>query len=337
MATMKDVAKAANVSIATVSRILNGDLTLNVREETREAVFEAAKELNYELKIRKVSDGITYGIVQWISSYEEKDDNYYFNIRMSVENYCVLNNINIKRYYRENLDNVFLDKDIDGLLCIGKFSNELAHRLSKQYKNIVFVDSNPNFNKYNSVYSNFKAATKIALDHFVENGHTCIGYIGGREYLDEAHTKLFLDHREKIYFDYIKENNLSNNNNQFVYTGEYSADFGYDSATQMLESGSYPTAILCGNDVIALGALSALNELGYLDKISVIGFNNSPMAQYYNPPLTTINVDTRYMGELAVTLLERLINGSPKSPVQMVVAVKLIERDTVHNIKEEAK
>ena len=84
MATMKDVASKAGVSIATVSRILNGDVTLVVRNETREAVFNAAKSLNYVVKSKKTNVTYTFGIVQWISSYEEKEDTYYYNIRMSL-------------------------------------------------------------------------------------------------------------------------------------------------------------------------------------------------------------------------------------------------------------
>lgn len=332
MATMKDVAKAANVSIATVSRILNGDLTLNVREETREAVFEAAKRLNYEIKVKKNGDEITFGIVQWISSYEEKEDNYYYNIRMSVENYCVHNNIQVKRYYRENLDNIFVDSDLDGILCIGKFSRSLADKFSRRFKEIVFVDSNPDKSKYNAVYSDFKSGTKLAMNHFVKKGHTSIGYIGGREYLGENHTELFIDPREKTYLAFIEEHPKLEICEDHIYTGEYSADFGYDSMKKILELKNKPTAVLCGNDVIALGALSALSESDDNKKVSIIGFNNTPMAQFYNPPLTTINIDTKYKGELASKLLTSLITEKHKTIIKIVCGVRLVERESVFDI-----
>lgn len=332
LATMKDIAKAANVSIATVSRILNGDVTLNVRDETREAVFKAAKRLKYELKVKKNGSELTFGIVQWISSYEEKEDTYYYNIRMSVENFCVHNNIQIKRYYRENLDAIFFDNDIDGVLCIGKFSRYLAERLSKRYKEIVFVDSNPDKLKYNAVYSDFKAGTIMAMDHFVEMGHTKIGYIGGREYLDESKKELFIDAREKTYLKYLSDNPLLKKSDKYFYAGEYSADFGYDSMKKILENHDKPTAILCGNDNIALGALSALSESDYTKNISIIGFNNTPMTQFYNPPLTTISVDTKYKGELASRLLQSLISEQHKTIIKIVCGVKLVERESVYQI-----
>lgn len=328
---MKEVASKAKVSIATVSRILNGDVTLNVREETREAVLSAAKELGYELKIKRTNTELTFGIVQWISSYQEKEDNYYHNIRMSVENYCVLNNIQIKRFYKENLNNVFKDKDIDGLLCIGKFSNDLADKMSINVPNIVFIDSNPDKNKYNSVYSDLKAGTRIALDHLVSKHHKVIGYIGGREYIETPRGKMFIDPREKEFLLYTEENEIVNNGAYYV--GDFSAEHGYDSMKVIIESDNPPTAVFCGNDVIAIGALSALGESANSDKISIIGFNNTAMAQFYNPALTTINVDTKYMGELACELLEKLINERPKTPIQIICNVSLVERESVFELE----
>ena len=333
MATMKDVASKAGVSIATVSRILNGDVTLVVRNETREAVFEAAKSLNYVVKSKKTNVTYTFGIVQWISSYEEKEDTYYYNIRMSLENYCIINNIQVKRYYRENLEDVFSDADLDGLLCIGKFSKKLAAKLHARHNEIVFVDSNPDKSKYNAVYSDFKTGTKLAMDHLIEKGHRRIAYIGGREFLDDAKAEVFVDSRERVYLDYMKNHKLLTYRPEDVYVGDYSADNGYDKTKQILEKEDLPTAILCGNDVIAIGVLSALSEESLDKNISVIGFNNTPMAQFYNPPLTTINIDTKYKGELACKLLLSLIEEKNKTPIKIICSVSLIQRESVYENK----
>ena len=332
MATMKDVANKAGVSIATVSRILNGDVTLVVRDETRESVLHAAKSIGYEVKAKKPNGVHTFGIVQWISSYEEKEDTYYYNIRMSVENYCIIHNIRIKRFYRENLEDVFSDTEINGLLCIGKFSRKLAAKLNSKFKEIVFVDSNPDKNKYNAVFSDFKSGTEQAMKYFIEKGHRKIGYIGGREYLDDNKEELYIDSRERVYLDIMKNHKLLSYNEDDVYTGEYSAESGYDLMKKILEKEELPTAVLCGNDVIAIGALSAINESDFENQISIIGFNNTPMAQFYNPPLTTISINTKYKGELACKLLQDLIEEKPKTPIKIICSVKLIERESVFEI-----
>ena len=88
MATIKDIALKAGVSSASVSRILNNDATLNVPQETRQRVFDAAKELGYEKKKKKFDDTImTIGIVQWMSPIQETDDPYYLSIRQGVEEF----------------------------------------------------------------------------------------------------------------------------------------------------------------------------------------------------------------------------------------------------------
>lgn len=332
MATMKDIANKAGVSIATVSRILNGDVTLVVREETRDAVFKAAKSLDYKVKSKKPNQVYSFGIVQWISSYEEKDDTYYYNIRMSVENYCILHNIEIKRYYRENLDEVFSDPNLDGLLCIGKFSRKLASKLNAKFKEIVFVDSNPDKLKYNAVYSDFKSGTEMAMDYFIEKGHRRIAYVGGHEYLDDYKGELYVDSRERIYLEYMHNHPLLEYREDDVYVGSFSAESGYDAMNKILGKQSKPTAVLCGNDVIAIGVLSALNESSIEEKISIIGFNNSPMAQFYNPPLTTIHIDTKYKGELACRLLLSLIEDGNKTPIKIVCSVRLVERESVYDL-----
>ena len=89
MATIRDVAKKANVSVATVSRVLNNDTTLSTSLETKQKIFAAAKELNYVKKKRVVSTPkCRIGILQWFSSKQEIEDNYYFLMRQGIEDYC---------------------------------------------------------------------------------------------------------------------------------------------------------------------------------------------------------------------------------------------------------
>lgn len=107
MATLKDIAKLANVSSGTVSRILNKDPSLNVRQETRDAVLDAAKKLDYKIKnAKKLTVRRTIAIVQWIPAYQEEEDPYYFNLRRAVENFCIANKIIVNRYYIENINEV---------------------------------------------------------------------------------------------------------------------------------------------------------------------------------------------------------------------------------------
>lgn len=101
MATIKDIAELAKVSSASVSRILNNDPTLSVPKETRQRVLDAANQLGYKKKNKKMYDTVmTLGIIQWISPIEESNDPYYLSIRQGVEEYCFKNKIAIKRVFK---------------------------------------------------------------------------------------------------------------------------------------------------------------------------------------------------------------------------------------------
>ena len=100
MATIKDIARAAQVSPATVSRILNQDMTLNVTPETRQKVLDTAREMHYVKKNRPPRSQFTMGIVQWFSAQEEINDSYYLTIRQGIEDYCKNRGIHVIRTYK---------------------------------------------------------------------------------------------------------------------------------------------------------------------------------------------------------------------------------------------
>ena len=123
MATIRDVAKKANVSVATVSRVLNNDTTLSTSLETKQKIFAAAKELNYVKKKRVTSaPSCRIGILQWFSSKQEIEDNYYFLMRQGIEDYCSKNNISIVRTFKTDNDYQNVLCDVDGIICLADFS-----------------------------------------------------------------------------------------------------------------------------------------------------------------------------------------------------------------------
>ena len=143
MATIKDIALKAGVSSASVSRILNNDATLNVPQETRQRVFDAAKELGYEKKKKKFDDTImTIGIVQWMSPIQETDDPYYLSIRQGVEEFCFQNKISIKRVFQTVVDYLSSLEGVEGLVCIGKYSQKDIDTLKKVCPNIIYLYMN---------------------------------------------------------------------------------------------------------------------------------------------------------------------------------------------------
>lgn len=334
MATLKDVAKLAGVSTTTVSRILNRDLSFSVKEETRNRVLEAAEKLEYKTKknnIKGKAKRKRFGIVQWISSYEEEQDSYYLNLRQAVENYCIENKISVDRYFMENILEVYENDNIDGLICIGKFSPKIADKLASHSPNIIFIDSNPNGSRYSSIIHDLKGGTHLIVDYLKEMGHKHIGYISGQEYLGLTQD-INVDSRDETFNEIIKMDEEIRTDQKDIYIDSFNHQTGYQSIMKAFERKDMPTAFICGSDAIAMGALSALGELEekLTRKISIISYNNIQSAQYMNPPLTTLSLNTKYMGELAGSLLRHMISSNHVTPVKVVCSTHLVVRESVY-------
>lgn len=334
MATLKDVAKLAQVSTTTVSRILNEDASFSVKEETRAKVLHAAEKLEYRIKRSKSKNGLDrkiFGIVQWISSYEEDQDFYYLSLRQAVENYCIEHEILVDRYFKENISEIFENQEIDGLICIGKFSLSMAEDLAAHSPNIIFVDSSPDQSRYSSIVHNLEAGTYEIVDYLKEMGHEHIGFIGGQEYLGST-DEINPDVREKTFKGIIKKDSEIRTDSKDIYLNNFSHETGYQSMMDAYVKGDMPSAFICGSDSIAMGALSALGELTekLTKKISVISYNNIKSAQYMNPSLTTLSLNTKYMGELAASILEHMIDSKHRTPIKIVCETHLVIRESVY-------
>ena len=145
MATIKDIAEKAGVSQATVSRVLNQDMTLSVSEDTRSRILRIAEDLHYQKKSRKtapqpVEDFHKIVIFEWYTREEELDDLYYYAIRMGLEKQAQELGYEIFRIF--NNDDWSLIQEADGIVALGKFSPKTIRDLESYGKPLIFVDSN---------------------------------------------------------------------------------------------------------------------------------------------------------------------------------------------------
>lgn len=308
MATIKDIAKRAGVSIATVSRVLNYDATLSVSDETKRKIFQTAEDLSYRKKADRRPSFYRIGIVNWYTEEEELNDLYYMSIRLGVEKRCEFHKLQMVRLSLEHLQSVQQREEIQGIIAIGKFSASQSEELQKITDKIVFVDCSPDEDRYDSVVSNLGKATINVLKHFLSLGHHQIGYIGGRETYKD-HTSEIADQRETAFLHYLSEKDLYNES--YVYIGSFSANDGYRLMKEAVgdHKENLPSAFFVGNDAMAIGCLKALHEenIAVPDRVSIIGVNDISVSKYVFPPLSTVKVYTGSMGETAVDLLvERL-------------------------------
>ncbi len=326
MTTIKDIANQAGVSIATVSRVLNFDDTLNVTDATKQRIFETAEQLNYIKKKEKNIKKNTYklAIANWYTEKEEVLDPYYLSIRMAIENKCASENIEVVK-----LSPFFTayTNEIDGILAIGKFGNKEVEKLKLLSDNIVFVDSSPQSEVYDSVVCDLKYATIHILNYLEGLGHKNIGFIGGTEYINGG-TEIFIDRRERTYKEQMYNRGVDYS--KILYVGEFTSQSGYELMKKALVDKNNLTAYILANDSMAIGAYRAISEarLKVPEDISIVSFNDYITAQFIVPALTSVKIHMEFMGETAVELmLEKLRDGRDIAK-KIVIPTKLIVRDS---------
>lgn len=326
MATIKDIAAKAGVSIATVSRVLNHDETLNAQEETKKRIFEIAEELEYELRPQKKrKKKFKIGVFYSYSPQEELEDPYYLCIRLAIEKTLE------EEGYRKQIVTLEDTQEslagIDGIICVGTFGRSMVESIDHWEKPVVFIDACPDPGRFDSIVTDYRQAVAGILDYLIANGHTKIGMIGGLE-ADEDGEEV-LDQRLAAFREYLSEKGLYRQ--EYVKKGPYHAHYGYRLLKEMYRDGQLPTALFVANDSMAAGCYKTVYELGLSipDDISIVGFNDVPAAKYMIPPLTTVRLYMEFMGEHAVRMLEDRIMNGREICVKVTVPTKLYIRDSV--------
>ncbi|MDO4941790.1 MAG: LacI family DNA-binding transcriptional regulator [Lachnospiraceae bacterium] len=333
MATLKDIANIAHVSPAAVSRILNHDDSLSVTPETREKVLTAAKELGYKKKSKasaqkmKKMNSITIGLLQWYSMFQELEDPYYQNIRNGIESCCMNLNIKVIRIFKTDQDYKKQLAQLDGLICVGKYSSDDIMNFQKLTKHFIIVDMLSSKISFNCIALDFKQAVYDIMDYLVSLGHKRIGYLGGIEQIGES---IYFEQRKSFFIDYCTRYHLEYE--PYMIEEEFSAESGFQMMNRLLEKDRIPTAVFAASDPIAIGAMRALHEAGLRipKDISVVGFDNISVASYTNPPLTTIHAPAEMMGKTAVEFLYQKImfNSEAVLPIRITFPCELIVRDS---------
>lgn len=311
MATIKDIASIAGVSISTVSRVLNFDESLNVSDSTRQKILKIADELEYTSSSKKKKskkNNKNIGILCWCNYEEELADPYYLSIRLVVERICSERCINLVKL-DENID-LKLVKELSGILVIGNYYTDMVEKMSNDNDNIVYVDYSPDESKYDSVVIDKKKATFDLLNYIYEIGHRRIGLIGGKD-LNENYENMMIDERDIEYQYFMKCKGIYNP--KYIYTASrFNFKSGYELTKEMLKEKERPTAVFVENDTMAIGAYKAIAEEGLTipDDISIVGFNDQPSAKYMVPSLTTVKLSTEYLASAAIDLVLENIDGS---------------------------
>ena len=304
MATIRDIATRAGVSASTVSRVLNMDATLSVSDETRENIFCVAEELEYiprKSKKAKEAEAREITIVYWYEYEQEIDDPYYLSIRLAMEQKAEEYGYRAQVVSQNSLDKI--NPETVGVLVLGRLVEEVLHTLKEQYENVIIIDNTFGLKGFDYVGSDLEGATTDVLQYLYELGHRKIAHLGGN-LVPLQGKKEFFDSRDIAYATFMRARNLYDET--LVYPSVFTTRDAYYKMTEVLEDEkNRPTAVFVSNDSMAIGAYRAIAEKGLRipEDISVVGFNDQPNAKYMMPPLTTVRINTKYIGYAAVDLL----------------------------------
>lgn len=328
MVTIRDVAAKAGVSTSTVSHVVNN--TRFVRDETRERVEQAMQELQYQpnrlassLRSRKTQ---TLGVLMPNSA-----NPYFARILAAIEERSyergynvIIGNVSNPQREEEYLA-VMLSKQIDGMLLIstGNFAHSID-RLKDVDIPVVLVDRPPQRDDIDVVMADNHDGGKTATQYLLDLGHRDIACITGPAHLITSTA------RRDGYIQALHEANIEPLPHWIV-SGDFDHESGYRAALQILQQQDQrPTAIFASNDMMAIGAMRAVNELGLTipDDISLIGFDNISLSAYTLPPLTTIEQPVDAMGAEAVEKLLYRIDHPDKNYQRDTLPVQLITRQS---------
>jgi LacI family transcriptional regulator len=329
--TSRDVAKAAGVSQPTVSRALAGDHAIS--QETRERVFAAAERMNYVVRRPKRSGTAIHRRTRVVGVVVAALTNSYYTFlldrlhhELASAGYSMILMID---QYENSTDlsklQLLLNKTVDGILFTTATVDSVAVRiLHEQNVPLVLAVRSVPIEGIDVVESDNVMGGKEAILHLLELGHRRIGFIFGP---NNTSTSL---QRFQGATAALAETGLRPDPKLCIW-GPYSHEAGYSGVLRLWNCDQPPTAIFCGNDVVALGVLDAARKHGIEvpGKLSVVGFDDIPAAGWSAIQLTTVRVG---IGELALLAARRMLERieSPMDPPgrREVLPTSLVRRAT---------
>lgn len=331
--TLKELAKLANVSVSTVSRVINGKDN-SASSETREKIWRLVRETNYvpNVAARNLKKG-TKNHVQntrsiacvFARTSDGLSDPFFSQIFQAIEQEALKRRCTVTGVFSAlsmNSSGIYDDLIVtepDGIILIGRYSKPLYTYLCI-FKNIVYTGLNEILDDCDQVICNGYTAAQTAVKRLHTLGHISIGYIG--EMSNEV--------RYRGYYDALEELRIPINRS-FIIDAPLSVKGGYDAGLKLLKTTpTPPTAVFCANDITAIGVIKALQESSVKvpEDISVISIDNIEMCQYVSPMLTSIDIPKEDLGKFALKLLLDRIEGGHHNPVKLEVPFRLIQRES---------
>ena len=327
MVTIKDVAREAGVSVATVSRVWND--AAFVSPETRQRVAAVASRLGYSPHgaARSLITRTTHALgVLLPDLYGEFFSEIIRGIDHTAQRagYHIL--VSSSHDSKDEIDAALrsMRGRVDGMIIMSPDleAQRTLHALQGSFP-VVLLNAGAESRAFDTITIENHEGASAMVGHLVAHGHRRIAMIGGPERNYDAAERL------RGYRTALGDGGIALDPS-LLFRGDFSELSGHRAARSLLELEPRPTAIFAANDSMAIGALSALRESGLRvpEDMAVAGFDDIPLARYMNPPLSTVHVDIAKLGERAATLLLSSLQNGERQPQQLQLSTTLVIRSS---------
>jgi DNA-binding LacI/PurR family transcriptional regulator len=325
---LEDVARETGTSLATVSRVLsNSDYP--VSEKTRDHVLRVAEELGYRPNIAarslRTDRTETIGIIvdDLLSPFTPP-------IVRGIQDYLQENNF-VSLIVNSDWDpeqeqaaiKTLISRPVDGIIFVEYSHMATDDVLERSNKPRVFVHRLFGSPICNSVVPDDYYGATLAVNHLVALGHRRIAYINGPENWHNCRARM------SGYQNALAEHGLTFEP-EWIQGGDWEIESGYAAAERLLQLENCPTAIFAGNDLMALGAIYAIQDAGLRvpDDIAIVGYDNRKFTEAFRPGITTVNMPVGEMGKVAAELLLKQLEEGQTEEEEIKVQGQLIIRET---------
>lgn len=330
--TIYDIAKLANVSVATVSRVINS--TAPVKDSTRKKIEALIQQYQFQpnamaRSLLKKETGIIGIIVPDLTNpfYTEVLAGAEQEALTTGHTFLLTNSVGDYQKESQYLS-IMREKRVDGMIFLGGRINlkigdeELDQELIQHASTIptVLVNGTVKGNALTRVATDEYTGTCMAVQHLIECGHKQIGFLGGELHMSTTSTKL------RAFKKTMREAGLEVRE-EWILTDSFSIYSGRKQMEKLLQLADKPTAVMCVNDFVAIGAIKTAvdHELTIPDDMSIIGFDDIPLSHHFIPEITTVSQEANELGRTAIQVLQKLMNQE-KVKKHTVIEPKLIVR-----------
>ena len=331
--TIIDVAKKAQVSVATVSRVVNGNYP--VKESTRHKVLAAIEELKYvpNIQARELNTRHSSIIGVIVPSLF---NTFFAEVVNGIESFATMSGYSLLLTYTKDdpfcekkCMNELLMRNVSGIINVSPNTEQVESNFFDQIAGripLVFINAYIKRPSISYVYNDERIGAKIALEYLLSLGHRNILFVRGQR--SDSY-----EFKQDIYTSLMKKANLFNQDNILTISGGNSLDtveLTVNKIMEVLLQRKDITAVMCCNDLMGIGTVNACRRMGISvpEDISVMGFDNVSLSHFMEPKLSTMDQNMMTLGWTAASLLMEKIASDNRTSRQIVLQNTLVLRDT---------